>query len=249
MLPLIHIARRRAAVKSPEDMQNITVKPYHRLLEYYTKLLTQCDKIHFNSFITEKVYHSILPTLSGKVIPITHGNIADHRENHNAAGKILRFGFIGSAAPYKGLPLLMKVLDKLSHEGQKKWQLDIWGCEGTNQDNVCYHGLFQPAQEPEILLQMDLLVFPSIWDETFGFVVEEALSCGVSVLCSDRAGAQILVDPNWIFHGANGLYQKLQQILRDPQVLRQNHQEICKGKYFITMAEHVRTISEFYSIG
>lgn len=38
--------------------------------------------------------------------------------------------------------------------------------------------------------EMDLLVVPSIWPETFGYVVLEALSYGVPVLMSGHVGAR-----------------------------------------------------------
>jgi glycosyltransferase involved in cell wall biosynthesis len=44
------------------------------------------------------------------------------------------------------------------------------------------------------------LVLPSIWQETFGMVVAEALARGVPVVVSDRVGAAALID-----HGVNGL--------------------------------------------
>jgi glycosyltransferase involved in cell wall biosynthesis len=42
-------------------------------------------------------------------------------------------------------------------------------------------------------------VFPSLWQETSGLAVLEALSKGVPVLCSRGTGAA-----DWIEHGANG---------------------------------------------
>ena len=44
----------------------------------------------------------------------------------------------------------------------------------------------------------DVLVAPSIWYETFGFTVLEALSYGVPVIVSDHVGAKDIIGDNGV---------------------------------------------------
>jgi glycosyltransferase involved in cell wall biosynthesis len=56
------------------------------------------------------------------------------------------------------------------------------------------------AEVGRALARCRALVLPSLWYETFGLVVAEALAKGVPVIVSDRVGAKALVS-----HGENGL--------------------------------------------
>ena len=74
-----------------------------------------------------------------------------------------------------------------------------------------------------VYAEMDLLVVPSIWKETFSLVTLEALSYGVPVLVSDNVGAKLLVcsyDKRFVYHGSDGLMQALLLILSNPSVLQ-----------------------------
>ena len=155
--------------------------------------------------------------------------------------------FSGAAASYKGLPMLLEVLAQLYQNGYKKWQLDIWGNENrVRQENVCVKGLYSASVQPGIFASYDLLVIPSVCFETFGFIVAEALSCGVPVLCSDTVGAQMLVDNKMVFHGREGLYGKLKEIFSDPGILQQQNAAICAAPPLKTMEEHVNKMITIY---
>lgn len=57
------------------------------------------------------------------------------------------------------------------------------------------HGRYSYESLKDIFNETDVLVVPSIWYETFGFTVLEALSCGVPVIISGTVGAKdVLVD-------------------------------------------------------
>ena len=52
---------------------------------------------------------------------------------------------------------------------------------------------FAYSQLGEIMADTDVLVAPSVWYETFGFTVLEALSYGVPVIVSEHVGAKDIV--------------------------------------------------------
>lgn len=52
------------------------------------------------------------------------------------------------------------------------------------------HNRYTYSELETVFDNTDLLIAPSIWYETFGYVVLEALSCGVPVLISGHVGAK-----------------------------------------------------------
>lgn len=61
-------------------------------------------------------------------------------------------------------------------------------------------GFRNQNEMPELYRAADLIVVPSIKEETWGFVVQEALACGVPVLVSEAVGC----GPDLISNGING---------------------------------------------
>ena len=64
---------------------------------------------------------------------------------------------------------------------------------------------FNQADLKAIFDNTDVLVVPSIWYETFGFTVIEALSYGVPVIVSNHVGAKDLVGENGIIFEAGNV--------------------------------------------
>jgi len=245
LLKIISSFRERRTV--PESERCVEEKDYASLYDYYRKLWMACDKVHFNSEVAEKIFRRFIPDLCGEVLPISHRCIKDRRRCRPVGGDVVRLCMIGGDAPYKGLPLLRQVLDELAGEGLKNWRLDVWGVDcRKSSGNVHYRGCFPPEKEQEALDATDMLVVPSIWNETFGFIVPEALSFGVPVLCSDTVGAEILVDHEMVYHGSAGLKKKLRDILGDPQKLHEVSRKICASGNILTMDVHAPEMERFY---
>jgi glycogen synthase len=59
--------------------------------------------------------------------------------------------------------------------------------------NVTFTGKVSPAEIPAQLAEMDICVFPSLW-ESFGLVVLEAIAAGRAVVCTDNGGMAEIVD-------------------------------------------------------
>ena len=132
-------------------------------------------------------------------------NRADWRpRGHNATGK-LRLAFAGGLAPHKGLHLLegalrrsaldkvsLTVVDHAHDEGCVR--REQWG--GTVVEIV---GRIPQAHMSAFYAQHDVLLAPSIWPESFGLVVREALAAGLWVVASNRGA---LAED--IYDGING---------------------------------------------
>jgi glycosyltransferase involved in cell wall biosynthesis len=231
------------------DENKVLIQDYNCLQEHYHDLLKLCDRIHFNSEVTKRIFMHFFPDLNGIVVPITHRGIKNKQKSKQLNQACIQLFFIGSLAPYKGFPLLKSVLASLKNEGLDNWKLNVWGNEANGVDpdipEIIYHGRFDANDEEHVLHDADLLIVPSIWFETFGFIVAEALSFGVPVLCSDTVGAQTIVGAEMVFSGKSGMKDKLASFLRDGSALSSVRMGIVSGKKMIqTEIDHWKIINE-----
>ena len=229
------------------DASEVPTCDYTALREYYLELLRQCDVIHANSNVSAGVYKRFVPDLSPKIVPISHAGIGDHRRRLKV-GKTVKLAFSGPAAEFKGLPLLFRVLKDLYASGLCNWHLDVWGAAGSDDSpNITYRGSYDLSRHAEVYGGADLLIVPSVCNETFGFVIPEALSFGTPVLCSDTVGAQSLVAPEMVFHGEDGLRRRLEVLLRAPSELERLNRDICEADFEFGMETHTKKMSALYN--
>ena len=67
------------------------------------------------------------------------------------------------------------------------------------------------------------------------------------VLCSDTVGAQSLITPEMVFHGAEDLTDKLRCILKDSAILNEENSRICQSHSILTISGHVAEMKYFYN--
>lgn len=245
--PLAGSGRRSGGGAAPNGASEI--RDYDTLRGHYVELLRKCDVIHANSEVSAGVYRRFVPDLPLQVVPISHSGICDRRRVR-PVGATVKLAFSGPAADFKGLPLLLRVLKELYDAGVRNWRLDVWGAAGGNDcPGVSYRGSYNSDRHAEVYGGSDLLIVPSVWNETFGFIVPEALSFGTPVLCSDTVGAQMLVSPEMVYHGEAGLRDKLESLLRHPKELERLNRSICKAGFELNMESHVKKMSILYNGG
>lgn len=208
------------------------------------------DAIHFNSQSTADVYGKYIDVhAESKVVAITHRGVEDHRKRRYYSKKVLRLGFIGSETPYKGLPILKRVITMLNADGlENKIELNVYGGKvGIDKvlPNVLFKGRFSAPQMKSVYDSMDLLVVPSIWYETFSLTTLEALSYGVPVLVSDSVGAQDIVkeyDTSYVYHTEEELRAKLQLLANDKSELVEYNKRILSQPWKHGMREHAQEV-------
>lgn len=180
-------------VENIDDYDN-NFADYERLREYYISILKTVDKIYFNSSVTEKAYRQFIPeSIKGKVINISHNNIKDNRRKKTFDGK-LKITYMAPPKPFKGFLILRQALEELWQEGVKDFELNIYNDVPKANEWMKIHESFHYSQLGEIFDGTDMLIAPSVWYETFGFTVLEALSFGVPVMVSTNVGAKDLLD-------------------------------------------------------
>lgn len=221
------------------------MKDYQKLLDYYKKCFSLVDCFHYNSETSKEVFMQYLPTSKGQVVSITHGDIEDHRIRKVYGHDVLHIGFIGNSTPYKGLPLLISVLQDIGMI--ESWDLSVWGGGvGTHPSlPVYYKGKFDSSTIADVYSAMDVLIVPSIWKETFSLVTLEALSYGVPVIVSDNVGAQDIVklyNPKFVYHSKNELKSLICEILSDKNLLAEFNDKLLSSKWKYSMEEHAKEI-------
>lgn len=220
------------------------MKDYQKLLDYYKKCFSLVDCFHYNSETSKEVFMQYLPTSKGQVVSITHGGIEDHRIRKVYGHDVLHIGFIGNSTPYKGLPLLISVLQDIGMT--ESWDLSVWGGVGTHPSfPVYYKGKFDSSTIADVYSAMDVLIVPSIWKETFSLVTLEALSYGVPVIVSDNVGAQDIVklyNPKFVYHSEDELKSLICEILSDKNLLAEFNDKLLSSKWKCSMEEHAKEI-------
>jgi len=128
-------------------------------------------------------------------------NKCDFRKNIEYRKDKFHLIFIGQLIKRKGIDILLQALNGLK---EIDWFLDIIG-DGKERKNIenlskilnlskraIFYGAKNNIETIGLLKTADLLVLPSRYDG-WGAVVNEALMCGTSVVCSNACGAADLI--------------------------------------------------------
>lgn len=181
---------------------------YLGLKEYYLKIFTLIDFFHFNSKTSEEVFkNNINVDINGKVITITNSSIMDS----NASGtnkeysRKTRLAYIGPDKDYKGFCSFIDLASNLSAED---FEFHTYGYDSRSElVNIIQHGRYDRYKISEMYRNIDILIVPSKWKETFGLIVIEALSNNTPVLVSENVGAKDLIPEKYIFVDLEDLVQ------------------------------------------
>lgn len=222
-----------------------TTKNYKNLREYYYSLLKLMDIIHYNSTITKQVYESVFRLPNNCMIGITHADISDNRIKKQFCDDRIRIRYLGPQGGSKGFFLLKMALDELWSK-QQNFCLDVHFTPTEMSLYIKAHERYSYGDLKAIFDDTDLLVAPSIWYETFGFTVLEALSYGVPVVISDTVGAKdILAEGAGIIIediNAERLCAVLQSL--NAQILKKMNKAIIDKQIVLELSEMSEQIEE-----
>ncbi len=105
--------------------------------------------------------------------------------------------FVGQLIPEKGVDLLIEAVRRISARTDQRLFLKVAGAGHQRSALERLAAEVLPGQVeflgqvedvPTLFRSADLAVFPSRWQEAFGFVVAEAMACGIPVIASDAGG-------------------------------------------------------------
>ncbi len=231
------------ALKSSDEK----IGRYRELRKYYSEMLDLFDFIHFNSSLTERVYSKYFGELKGAVIHISHGDIRDCRKKKSFQGDLIRMRYLGNYSGAKGFFYLRNTLDRL-WEIRRDFRLDVHFEPPEPREYIRTNKRYTYDELGEIFDDTDVLIVPSLWYETFGYTVLEALSYGVPVIITDRVGAGEIMaegagiiadvsDKDSLFNILKGLNRKM---------LAECNKVIFSSQSIITMGDFADYIKEKY---
>ena len=164
---------------------------YQKLRDYYGKILSRIDVVHYNSSVAKDVYERFFSISDYRVIPITHSDVSDHRAKKEFPER-LRIYYLGPQSAHKGYYLLKQALDLLWKERQD-FILHVYFAPVHPSEYEVSHERYSYEELEQVMRDSDIVIVPSIWYETFGFTAEEAMSFGVPVIVSNRVGAKDII--------------------------------------------------------
>jgi glycosyltransferase involved in cell wall biosynthesis len=165
------------------------------------------------------------------ILPLVHSPIT------GLGQRPLRLGFVGRIDHAKGLHVLVKAMQLAGIAG--KAELHIYGDATRAQDRAEWygvlkalgpapwlhvHGKFRRDQTAEIYKALDVVVLPSISQESFGLIVAEALSAGRPVLATRCGGPEDQIEDGvngWLVNpnDSAALSERLQQLATTPTLV------------------------------
>lgn len=194
----VHSCRQEFAENRAED--------YQKLRRYYIGILENVDVIHFNSTVARDVFQRYFTPRNSRVITISNKEIHDQRNMEVLPSDKIRLTYLSPIRANKGYYIIRKALDNLWDVGKRNFQLTVYG---SVRDVPAYMKVagecYEHSELKKIMLNTDILLAPSVWYETFGFTVLEALSFGVPVIISDRVGAKDIVGKGGIVIAADSV--------------------------------------------
>ncbi len=151
------------------------------------------------------------------------------------AAKPLRLAYLGRLVSEKGLPVLFRAVQRLQKDGTafhltvigdgpERTRLETFANEmGINQC-LTFTGELQRREVDQILRNTDVVVMPSLCEETAGLAAIEQMMSGGAVIVSDIAGlAEVVGDTGLKFVPGNAeeLFSCLKVVAKDRSKIKQ----------------------------
>jgi rhamnosyltransferase len=199
-----------------------------------------------------------------EILYVPHGfEPQDKIANAPFNGRLV-LAYLGNITPVKGADVLLRELKYVSHKQNIRMlfcgkvldrvyqsKLETLAKEYPDVD-IMFKGPYKGNDQlKEILADVHLVVFPSIWEENHPLVIREALLHGVPVICSSLGGA-----PEAIEDGINGfvfnpyaegdLTAKINLILEEPAIL-EKITEGARNTKIETIDDHMEKMATIYN--
>lgn len=222
--------------------------------EYLRMMMDRINRfISPSEFVRELFSKKGVP--SSKIICVPHGlPVSSAGSVAKKSSEVLRFGYMGTVNWHKGVHVLVQAFNELRGE---RAELRVCGAAPSatylgylrsinRNEKTRFLGTYQDASSA--LSEIDVLVIPSIYYESFSLAMREAFLTQTPVIAS-RIGAL----PEGIDDGRNGLLfeagnardllSKIKFLLANPRVAHEMSERVPPVK---TMQEHAEEIEAIY---
>jgi glycosyltransferase involved in cell wall biosynthesis len=143
------------------------------------------------------------------------------------------FAFAGRFVPEKGLSVLLRACAELRNagvpfelrligDGPERAKLESLARQLSIADAVQFTGILQGESYEKMLADVDVMVMPSLWEETAGLSAIEQMARGRAVLVSDLGGLSEVVGDAGLKSPPNdaaALAQRMRRLVDDPNLL------------------------------
>lgn len=168
------------------------------------KLLQSASAVTVPSTFVASVIYQEFPKIVPYVIP--HGIAPEFFYSRKPIQRVQKFAYVGTFSELKGIHMLLSAFQRISGD----YTLDLYGKGNSAYEQrlmrqaggdarIHFCGPIAFDRMPEVYRTHDCVIVPSLWYETYNFVVREALAAGCLVVA-----ALIGAMPEAIQEGENG---------------------------------------------
>lgn len=154
-----------------------------------------------------------------KFLPVNHG-ISKEFTVLRKRFSVRRFVYAGTLSPLKGVHLLVRAFRRISREdislciygeGDEKYEQKL---RRAADSRIKFCGAACARDMPKIYSEADCVIVPSMWYETYNFVLREAASTGALIIAADIGAMSEAIDEGingYLFRAGDeeDLYKKL----------------------------------------
>ncbi len=150
-------------------------------------------------------------------------------ENVDSTSKVV-IGYTGSVCHHKGFYFLKSVIENLDLNNIKIKVIDFSLAESKTDNwhttEVEYLPKFNSENMADFYNQIDVLIAPSMWPESFGLITREAVLAGIWIVASDAGGLAEIIQQGqngfkFEIGNASELTEIIKQIDLNPSVYKQ----------------------------
>jgi len=276
----LNIVRRSGSLFTNRALQNVLLKAFHlhhawlsilfqkkrtaRISERNILIKEMCSLVDLfispSIFLRSKLVEFGIP--EDKIVHCPNGfNVGLFNNFSKKESPRIRFGYIGTFIPSKGIHILLEAFNNITAENV---ELRIHGApldyhQGFldypayiqslgKKDNILWLGEFNNNDIARTLSEIDVLVVPSIWYENSPLTIHEAFLASVPVITSNIGGMAELVKDGkngLLFQVGNScdLTTKMQMMIDDPDFFNKLQGDIGS---VMPMDEHAKNIRNLY---